>query len=68
MTVPQKTRNSNQTHPFSGIYQSTLTAEIICPSIFINALVLIARTWTQPRCPPTDECIMPVRALIVWVT
>lgn len=48
-------RNSDQTLPFSGIYQSILTTEIICLSIFINALYLIARTLTQSRWVSTDE-------------
>ena len=25
--------------------------------MFIAALFIIARTWKQPRCPPTDEWI-----------
>ena len=25
--------------------------------MFITALFIIARTWKQPRCPSTDECI-----------
>ena len=25
--------------------------------MFIAALFTIARTWTQPKCPSTDECI-----------
>ena len=25
--------------------------------MFIAALFTIARTWKQPGCPPTDECI-----------
>ena len=28
-----------------------------CNSLFIAALFTIARTWKQPRCPSTDECI-----------
>ena len=28
-----------------------------CIPLFIAALITIARTWKQPRCPSTDECI-----------
>ena len=28
-----------------------------CTPVFIAALVIIAMTWKQPRCPPTDEWI-----------
>ena len=27
------------------------------PSLFFAALFTIARTWKQPTCPSTDECI-----------
>ena len=29
----------------------------ICPTMFIAALFIIARTWEQPRCPSTEEWI-----------
>ena len=29
----------------------------ICTPVFIAALLTIARTWKQPRCPSTDEWI-----------
>ena len=28
-----------------------------CTPMFITTLFTIARTWKQPRCPPTDEWI-----------
>ena len=28
-----------------------------CTPGFISALLIIARTWKQPRCPPADEWI-----------
>ena len=28
-----------------------------CTPVFIAALIIIAMTWKQPRCPPTDEWI-----------
>ena len=29
----------------------------ICSTMFIAALFVIARTWKQPKCPPTKEWI-----------
>ena len=29
----------------------------MCTPMFITALITIARTWKQPRCPPADEWI-----------
>jgi hypothetical protein len=26
-----------------------------CPTIFIEALFVVARSWKQPRCPTTEE-------------
>ena len=42
-----------------GIYpkNSTKIEKGTCVSLFIVALFSIARTWKQPRCPPTDEWI-----------
>ena len=28
-----------------------------CSTMFIAALFIIARSWKQPRCPSTEECI-----------
>ena len=28
-----------------------------CTHVFITTLFAIAKTWKQPRCPSTDECI-----------
>jgi hypothetical protein len=30
----------------------------ICTSVFIAALFTIARKWSQPKCPSTDEWII----------
>ena len=44
--------------PFLGIYpEETKTEKDICTPIFIAALLTIATTWKQPRCPSTDEGI-----------
>ena len=44
--------------PLLGIYpEETKIEKETCISLFIAALFTIARTWKQPRCPSTDECI-----------
>ena len=44
--------------PLLGIYpEETKIERDICIPLFIEALFTIARTWKQPRCPPTDEWI-----------
>ena len=41
-----------------GIYpEETKIEKDTCISLFIAALFTVARTWTQPRCPSTDEWI-----------
>ena len=44
--------------PFLGIYpEETKIEKVICTPMFIATLFTIVRTWKQPRCPLTDECI-----------
>ena len=44
--------------PFLGIYsEETKIEKDTCIQLFTAALFTIARTWKQPRCPPTDEWI-----------
>ena len=44
--------------PLLGIYsEKTIIEKDTCTPMFIAALFTIARTWTQPRCPLTDEWI-----------
>ena len=46
------------TIPFLGIYsEETKIEKDTCIPLFIAALFTIARTWTQPRYPLTDEWI-----------
>ena len=46
------------TIPLLGIYpEKTIIQKESCTKIFIAALFTIARTWKQPKCPPTDEWI-----------
>ena len=39
-----------------GIYtEETRIERDTCTPMFIAAVLMIARTWKQPRCPPADE-------------
>ena len=42
--------------PLPGIYpEKTITRKDTCTLMFIAALFSIAKTWKQPKCPPTEE-------------
>jgi len=42
--------------PPLGIYpDETVILNDMCTSMFREALVTIAKTWKQPKCPSTDE-------------
>ena len=44
--------------PFLGIHlKETKVEKDTCTPMFILALLTIARTWKQPKCPSTDEWI-----------
>ena len=44
--------------PLLGVYpEETKIGKDTCIPLFTAALFTIARTWKQPRCPSTDECI-----------
>ena len=44
--------------PPQGIYpEKAIIQKDICTPMFTAALFTIARTWRQPRCPPTDKWI-----------
>ena len=44
--------------PLLGIYLGkTIVRKDTCTPVFIAALLTIARTWKQPKCPSTDEWI-----------
>ena len=44
--------------PLLGIYpEKTIIQKESCTTMFIAALFRIARTWKQPMCPSTEECI-----------
>ena len=44
--------------PLLGIYlDETVIQKDTCTPMFIAAPLTIAKTWKQPKCPPTDEWI-----------
>ena len=44
--------------PLPVIYpDKTIIQKDTCTPVFIAELFTIARTWKQPKCPPTDEWI-----------
>ena len=44
--------------PLLGIYlEKNMVRKDICTPMFIAALLTIARTWKQPKCPSTEEWI-----------
>ena len=44
--------------PLLGIHQEkTIIPKHTCTPIFIAALLTIAKTWKQPKCPLTEEWI-----------
>ena len=44
--------------PLLGIHtEETKIERDTCTPVFIAALLIIARTWKQPRCPSADEWI-----------
>ena len=44
--------------PLLGIYpDKTIIQKDTCTPMFIAALLTIAKTWKQPKCPSTDEWI-----------
>ena len=41
-----------------GVYpEKTIIPKESCTTMFTAALFTITRTWKQPKCPSTDECI-----------
>jgi hypothetical protein len=45
--------------PLLGIYPEYVPTHSkgTCPTMFIAALFIIARSWKEPRCPSTEEWI-----------
>ena len=56
MEISLKTRNKTTIIPLLGTYpEETIIEKDTCTPMFITALVMIARTWKQPKCLPTEE-------------
>ena len=45
--------------PLLGIYPEDVPTgkKYTCSTMFLAALFIIARSWKEPRCPSTEECI-----------
>ena len=53
--------------PFLGLYlDKTLIQKDTCIPMFIAALLTIAKTWRQPKCPSADEWIKRCGTYIQW--
>ena len=52
--------------PLSIYPEKTTILKDTCTPVFIAALLTIARTWKQPRCPSTEEQIKKCGIYIQW--
>ena len=44
--------------PLMGIYpEKTMVQKDTCTPVFTAALLTVAKTWKQPKCPSADKCI-----------
>ena len=44
--------------PLLGMYlEKTIIQKDTCTLMFIAGLFTVSKTWKQPKCPLTDECI-----------
>ena len=43
--------------------RKALSRKYMCPSVFIETLVQIAKTWKQPKCPSADEWVQQMWCL-----
>jgi hypothetical protein len=57
LVIPQKTGHSFlRTQLYHSWAKDAPTYnEDTCSTIFIAALIIIARSWKEPRCPSTEE-------------
>jgi hypothetical protein len=48
--------------PLLGIYPKDAPTynKDTCTTMFITSLFIIARSWKQPRCPPTEKWIQKI--------
>ena len=62
--APQKTNVQlpyDPAIPLMGIYPDKIfTEKDTCTPMFITALITIAKTWKQPKCPSIDEEIKKI--------
>ena len=72
MKVPSQNKNElpyDPATPLLGIYLGkSIIQKDTCNTMFIAALVTIAKTWKQPKCPSTDERIKMQHIYIQWNT
>jgi hypothetical protein len=56
--------------PLLGIYPKDAPRcnEDTCSIMFIAALFIIARSWKEPTCPLTEECIEKLCTFTQWST
>ena len=60
LAIPQKIRHTcGPSYTTPGIYPEDAPTcnKDTCPTMFIEALFIIARRWKEPRCPSTKEWI-----------
>ena len=48
---------TQQLHSWAYTLRQPELRETMCTPLFIAALLIIAKTWKQPRCPSTDKWI-----------
>ena len=54
--------------PLLGIYhEETKIEKYTCIPLFIAVLYTIPRTWKQPRCPSTDDCIKKLWYIYIYI-
>ena len=51
--------------PLPGIYTDKTIIQDICTLMFIAAVLTVARTWKQPKCPSTEEWIKKMWCLYI---
>ena len=56
--------------PLLGIYlekMKTLIQKDTCSPMVIATLFTIAKTWKQPKCPSTEECIKKIVYIYTYI-
>ena len=53
--------------PFLGVYpEKTIIRKDACTPMLIAALLTVAKTWKQPRCPSPDEWIKKMWYIYIY--